>query len=148
MNKLYIILTIMIISFLSINSYGQEIEVEEAPKVATEIQKRDSNEIFVFVEHSPDFPGGRDSLFAFIRRTMVYPQEAQDSSIQGTVYVSFVVEKDGSLSDIKIIRGVCPSLNAEALRVMKMMPKWNPGKQRGKPVRVKFNMPIAFRLQG
>jgi periplasmic protein TonB len=148
MNKLYIVLTIIIISFFSINSYGQEIEAEEAPKVAPEIQKRDSNEIFVFVEDSPDFPGGIDSLFAFIHRVMIYPQEAQDSSIQGTVYVSFVVEKDGSLSDIKIIRGVCPSLNAEALRVMKMMPKWKPGKQRGKPVRVKFNMPIAFRLQG
>jgi periplasmic protein TonB len=148
MNKLYIVLTIIIISFFSINSYGQEIEAEEAPKVAPEIQKRDSNEIFVFVEDSPDFPGGIDSLFAFIHRVRIYPQEAQDSSIQGTVYVSFVVEKDGSLSDIKIIRGVCPSLNAEALRVMKMMPKWKPGKQRGKPVRVKFNMPIAFRLQG
>ncbi|MEG1905769.1 MAG: energy transducer TonB, partial [Bacteroidales bacterium] len=86
-------------------------------------------------------------LLGFISKSVKYPVIAQENGIQGRVIVSFVIERDGSVADAVVVRGVDPSLDKEALRVVKSMPKWTPGKQRGKPVRVKYTLPVTFRLQ-
>ena len=93
----------------------------------------------------PQFPGG--SVQKWIAKTVKYPMIAQENNIQGKVFVQFVIEKDGSVSDVKVARSVDPSLDKEAIRVVKAMPKWKPGKQRGKPVRVSYTVPINFQLQ-
>ncbi len=114
---------------------------DEADKVA------DSNQVFAMVEKMPLFPGGQDGLIAFLAKTIQYPKEAQEKGLQGRVVCSFIVEKDGSLSDTKVIRGIDPLLDQEALRVISVMPKWTPGTQRGKAVRVKYTVPLTFTLQ-
>ena len=88
-----------------------------------------------------------DSLKAFIERNLVYPQWAKDNKIEGKVFVTFVVEKDGSISGVKVLRDIGYGCGAEAIRVVMKMPKWKPGKQRGKPVRVQYNLPIVFKLK-
>ena len=116
-------------------------------------QKKASNSephekvIFQVVEEMPQFPGGMGEAMKFLAKNMKYPVAAQQAKIEGRVIVQFVVEKDGSVSDVKVMRGVSPELDAEAIRVVSMMPKWIPGKQRGKAVAVKYTMPIMFRLQ-
>lgn len=96
----------------------------------------------------PEFPGGEGALFAYLSRTVKYPIIAQENGIQGRVIVRFVVAKDGKIEDVQIARsGGDPSLDKEAMRVIKSMPKWIPGKQRGKPVRVQYHVPVNFRLQ-
>ncbi|MDD4576682.1 MAG: energy transducer TonB [Bacteroidales bacterium] len=111
----------------------EEIEVVEA-------------EIFTVVEENPMFPGGDEARMNFLRENIKYPQMARESGIQGTVYVTFVVEPSGNITNIKILRGIGGGCDEEALRVVRQMPKWKPGKQRGKSVRVQFNMPIRFVL--
>ena len=106
-----------------------------------------TNEIFTVVEDMPQFPGGDAALLSYIGKSVKYPVIAQENGIQGRVIVSFVVERDGSVADAVVVRGVDPSLDKEALRVVNSMPKWTPGKQRGKPVRVKYTLPVTFRLQ-
>jgi TonB family protein len=116
-------------------------------------QKKASNSepqekvIFQVVEEMPQFPGGMGEAMKFLAKNMKYPVAAQQAKIEGRVIVQFVVGKDGSVSDVKVMRGVSPELDAEAIRVVGMMPKWIPGKQRGKAVAVKYTMPIMFRLQ-
>ena len=116
-------------------------------------QKKASNSepqekvIFQVVEEMPQFPGGMGEAMKFLAKNMKYPVAAQQAKIEGRVIVQFVVEKDGSVSDVKVMRGVSPELDAEAIRVVSMMPKVIPGKQRGKAVDVKYTMPIMFRLQ-
>ena len=102
-------------------------------------------DIFQVVEDMPQFPGG--SVQKWIAKNVKYPMIAQENNIQGKVFVQFVIEKDGSVSDVKVARSVDPSLDKEAIRVVKAMPKWKPGKQRGKPVRVSYTVPINFQLQ-
>ncbi|WP_297098242.1 energy transducer TonB [uncultured Draconibacterium sp.] len=102
--------------------------------------------VFFIVEDMPEFPGGDEALRKYIANALNYPEVAQKNGIQGKVYVSFVVEKDGSIGDAKIERGVDPSLDKEALRVVKALPMWKPGKQRGKTVRVQYTVPINFAL--
>lgn len=102
-------------------------------------------DIFQVVEDMPQFPGG--SVQKWIAKNVQYPMIAQENNIQGKVFVQFVIEKDGSVSDVKVARSVDPSLDKEAIRVVKAMPKWKPGKQRGKPVRVSYTVPINFQLQ-
>jgi len=104
-------------------------------------------EIFSVVEEQPLYPGGNAAMMKFLSNNIKYPVAAQEKGTQGRVITNFVVEKDGSLSDIQVIRGVDPSLDAEALRVLKTMPKWKPGKQKGEEVRVRFTLPVVFRLQ-
>jgi len=104
-------------------------------------------EIFIVVEEPPSFPGGDEARIRFLSENIRYPQMARESGIQGTVFVTFVVERDGSVTDVRILRGIGGGCDEEAIRVIKAMPKWNPGKQRGRPVRVQFNMPIRFTLQ-
>ena len=103
--------------------------------------------IFQVVEEMPDFPGGMKECMKFLARNMKYPMAAQEAKIEGRVVVQFVVDRDGSVNDIKVVRSISPQLDAEAVRVIGLMPKWNPGKQRGKAVAVKYTMPIQFRLQ-
>ena len=104
------------------------------------------DELFKVVEERPQFPGGDAELMKFLQQNVKYPKEAQDKGTQGRVIVRFTVEKDGSITSPEVIKPVDPLLDAEALRIVKMMPKWQPGKQRGKEVRVQFTIPVAFRL--
>ena len=110
-------------------------------------EEMEEEEVFVVVEDDPEFPGGVDSLKAFIERNLVYPQLAKDNKIEGKVFVTFVVEKDGSISGVKVLRDIGYGCGAEAIRVVMKMPKWKPGKQRGKPVRVQYNLPIVFKMK-
>ena len=97
--------------------------------------------------HMPSFPGGKEALMQYLAGNVKYPKDAYEQKIGGRVLVQFVIEKDGSISDVEIARGVFPSLDEEAIRVIKGMPRWNPGKQNGKAVRVKYVLPVSFRPQ-
>jgi protein TonB len=118
--------------------------IDIAMVVQTLEKETEEVEVFSIVENMPEFPGGELALHRFIANTVKYPLIAMENGIQGKVYVTFVVERDGSVSNVKILKGVDPSLDNEALRVMKMLPKWIPGKQGGKTVRVSYNVPINF----
>ena len=98
------------------------------------------------VEHHPSFPGGQQALLDFLRQNVNYPEQAKKDSIEGRVVVGFVIDTDGSITDPKIVRSVHPLLDAEALRVVKLMPKWEPGSENGTPVKVKYNLPISFKI--
>ncbi|HCE57190.1 MAG TPA: energy transducer TonB [Prolixibacteraceae bacterium] len=114
---------------------------------ANDEEEEDADKVFIIVEDDPEFPGGELALRAFIANAIKYPVIAQENGIQGKVYVTFVVGKDGSVKNAVIARGVDASLDKEALRVVNTLPKWNPGKQRGKPVNVSYTVPINFVLQ-
>ena len=118
----------------------EDIKAPEPPKVEEE-------KVFDVVEQMPSFPGGNTALMKFLNENIHYPVVAQENGVQGRVVVSFVVERDGHITDVQIARSVDPSLDKEAQRVVKSMPKWIPGKQNGSAVRVKFNVPVSFRLQ-
>ena len=109
------------------------------PEVATKV--------FDVVEEMPSFPGGQGALMSYLASNIKYPVVAQENGVQGRVIVSFVVERDGSISDVRVARSVDPSLDREAQRVVKSMPRWSPGKQNGSTVRVKYTVPVVFRLQ-
>jgi protein TonB len=102
--------------------------------------------IFVVAENAPEFPGGSDSLYAYIARNIKYPETAKKEKIEGRVFVTFVIEKDGQVSSAKILRDIGGGCGEEAIRVVKNMPKWKPGTQRGNPVRFQFNLPVSFML--
>lgn len=104
------------------------------------------DEVFVIVEEQAEFPGGMDSMYAYIVKNLKYPEAAKEKGIEGRVYVQFVIEKDGSISNVKILRGIGGGCEEAAVEMIKNMPKWKPGKQRGKPVRCQFNLPINFEL--
>ncbi len=107
----------------------------------------EENMIFgLIIEQQPEFPGGEAALMAYIKKNLKYPASASENGIQGRVTLSFVVEKDGSISNIEVMRSPAEELSQEAIRVVKMMPRWKPGKQRGKPVRTEYVLPITFRL--
>lgn len=106
-----------------------------------------SNKVFDVVEEMPHFPGGAAALQAFLSSNTKYPVVAQENGVQGRVIVSFVVERDGSITDVRVVRPVDPSLDREASRVVRSMPRWSPGKQNGSAVRVKYTVPVVFRLQ-
>lgn len=119
-----------------------------APVGPTVIEPEETEEIFTVVEEPTEFPGGTAELMKWLSRNVKYPEIALENNIQGRVMVKFVVERDGSTSNVEIARGVDPALDKEAIRVVKAMPKWKPGKQRGKPVRCSFILPVQFRIQG
>ncbi|MDE6171875.1 MAG: energy transducer TonB, partial [Bacteroides sp.] len=126
---------------------GAAVEVKYVPVTVVE-EEPEEQEIFEVVEQMPEFPnGGLQGLMQFLSKNIKYPTIAQENGTQGRVTVQFVVNKDGSIVDAKVIRGVDPYLDKEALRVIGTMPKWKPGMQRGKPVRVKYTVPVMFRLQ-
>ena len=103
--------------------------------------------VFDVVEQMPSYPGGMGALMQYLSINIKYPKEAEEKGAQGRVITSFIVEKEGSISDVKIKNSVHPALDAEAIRVVKNMPKWIPGKEGGEPVRVKYTLPITFRMQ-
>lgn len=109
-------------------------------------QPVNSNRVYDVVEQMPSFPGGISGLRTYLNQNIRYPAEAQDNCVQGRVVVSFVVGKDGHISDVTVLRSVDPSLDKEAIRVVRNMPRWTPGKQGGEPVRVRYNVPVSFRL--
>ncbi|MDE6494584.1 MAG: energy transducer TonB, partial [Bacteroidales bacterium] len=121
--------------------------VEEyiAPPVVEEEEVQEE-EIFQIVEEMPGFPGGDEAVYKYLRDNIRYPVIAMESGIQGRVYLTFVVEKNGSITDVKVMRGIGGGCDEEAVRVVQKMPKWNPGKQRGRPVRVLYSIPVIFTL--
>jgi periplasmic protein TonB len=127
----------------------EAVAVEEAVAAVVKeevIEVEEKKPIFTIVEEMPSFPGGDEPRVKFLRDNIVYPQMAKENNIQGTVYVSFVVDTKGKVTDVKLLRGIGGGCDEEAIRVVKLMPPWNPGKQNGKSVRVQFNMPIRFTL--
>ena len=104
------------------------------------------DEVFVVVEEQAEFPGGLDSMYAYIQKNLVYPEKAKAEGIEGRVFVQFVIEKDGSISNILVKRAIGGGCEEAAVEIIKNMPKWKPGKQRGKPVRFQFTLPIKFEL--
>ncbi|WP_288315716.1 energy transducer TonB [uncultured Mediterranea sp.] len=126
---------------------GQAVEIAYVPPTVEE-EEVEEQEIFEVVEQMPEFPnGGMAGLMQYLSKNIKYPTIAQENGTQGRVTVQFVVNADGSIVDAKVIRGVDPYLDKEALRVINSMPKWKPGMQRGKAVRVKYTVPVMFRLQ-
>ena len=124
----------------------QAVTVNYAP-VQVEEEEVVEEQIFQVVEEMPEFPGGMAACMKFLSKNIKYPTICQENGVQGRVIVQFVVNQDGTIVDPVAVRGVDPHLDKEALRVIKMMPKWKPGKQRGKAVRVKYTVPVMFRLQ-
>lgn len=119
----------------------------ETEPVKAEPKPEVENKVFDVVEQMPSFPGGPSALMQYLSSNIKYPVVAQENGVQGRVVVSFVVERDGSITDVQVARSVDPSLDHEAQRVVRNMPRWIPGKQNGQAVRVKYNVPVAFRLQ-
>ena len=109
-------------------------------------QTKKNDMVFDVVEVMPQYPGGQIAMLKYLMENIKYPEQAMKEGIQGRVTVRFIVEKDGSISDVRPILSVHPLLNKEAVRVVESMPKWTPGKQNGKPVRVRFNLPVMFKL--
>jgi periplasmic protein TonB len=110
------------------------------------LAKAQDTPVFTLVEEMPQYPGGDNARIKFLQDNIIYPKFAKEAGIQGTTYVTFVVNEDGSVSDVKIARGIGGGCDEEAVRVTRLMPKWEPGRQSGKPVRVQFNMPVKFTL--
>ena len=122
-------------------------ELKQAATAKTTGSTVDGEEVFLVVENLPEYPGGMQELMKYLQKEMKYPKEAQDKGIQGRVIVQFIVKKDGSIIEPEVVKPVDPLLDAEAVRVVNAMPKWNPGKQRGQAVNVRFTLPVTFRLQ-
>jgi periplasmic protein TonB len=121
-------------------------EVVFEEPVAQVVVEEDENKVFMVVEQQPEFEGGYEAMMNFIKKNMRYPASARRMGIDGTVYVSFVVGKDGTINEVKVLRGISADCDKEAVRVVQMMPPWKAGKQNGKPVFVRFNLPIKFKL--
>ena len=127
---------------------NEDVEVVIAPPAPAPDEDEEEEVIFVVVESMPEFPGGQQAMMRYIGENIKYPVIAQENGIQGRVICQFVIEKDGKVTDIQVVRSSGEtSLDKEAVRVINSMPKWKPGKQRGKPVRVKYTIPVNFRLQ-
>ena len=124
-------------------------EVLKAKEVIAQPEppKEEETKVFDVVEQMPSFPGGPSALMQYLASNIKYPVVAEENGVQGRVIVTFVVEKDGSITDVRVVKSVDPSLDKEAQRVVKSMPKWIPGKQNGSAVRVKYTVPVTFRLQ-
>ena len=127
----------------------EELEIEDTESdedEMIEIEEESDDDFFMVVENMPEFPGGDLGLMKYIQKNVKYPPIAKEYNITGKVYVSFIVDKSGSVTNVKIVRGVDKNLDAEAMRVVKSLPNYTPGKQRGKAVRVMFTIPINFTL--
>lgn len=125
-----------------------DIEIGEPvePVIVAETDGPGPYNIHKTVDEEPEFPGGKKALLEFIRKNLSYPLEAKIKNIQGRVITNFVVERNGSLSEVQVIRGVHPSLDKEAIRIIEAMPDWEPGKVKGQPVRSRYTLPLAFTL--
>ena len=130
----------------STDDMGEVVKIKDIENVVVAEPEKEE-EIFQVVENMPEFPGGMAELMKYLQKNIKYPTISQENGVQGRVIVQFVVNRDGSIVDPVVLKSVDPYLDKEALRVVKAMPKWKPGEQRGKPVRVKFTLPVQFRLQ-
>ena len=131
---------------------GEAVEQEEIPFEATTVDESapldaNTDEVYKVVEVDPEFPGGVEALYKYLAENIKYPVMAKNNKVEGRVFITFVIEKDGNVSDAKVLRSDNEELDAEALRVINAMPKWKPGMQQGVPVRVQYNIPITFKLQ-
>lgn len=135
------------IGIIDMNDNATQAQEEFVPVVIEEEEVVEEEEIFIFVEEMPQYKEGEAAMYSFIRDNVKYPQLARENNIEGKVYVQFVVEKDGSVTNVKVMRDIGGGCGQEAMRVVKSMPKWKPGKQRGKPVRAQFTLPISFTLR-
>ena len=127
----------------------EELEIEDTESdedIAIEIEEESDDDFFMVVENMPEFPGGDEGLMRYIQKNVKYPPIAKEYNITGKVYIQFIVDKTGSVTNVKVVRGVDKNLDAEAVRVVKSLPKYKPGKQRGQNVRVMFTIPINFTL--
>lgn len=140
MKKLLYAVMLLLGMSITVSGFAQNNDVVSS-------ENQEEAEIFTIVEEMPTFPGGEGKLAEFLARNIKYPQAARESGIQGRVFLSFVIEPDGSVTNISVMRSLGGGCDEEAVRVAKLMPKWNPGKQRGKPVRVSYMMPVNFKLQ-
>ena len=138
------------VMYVGYKTVSMQVTKANASKLSFVMEKENASEGMAFdvVEQMPQFPGGMPALMKWLQDNMKYPKEAQDAKQQGRVIVSFVVEKDGSITNVRVVKSVTPSLDEEAIRVVKAMPKWNPGMQNGEPVRVNYTVPISFQLYG
>ena len=134
-------LLLLLALFVSISFINAQTDV---PIVKSE---SDNADLFTVVEQMPEFPGGEQAMNDFLLKNLKYPQMAKDKGIQGKVWLSFVVDKDGTIKDVEVLRGIGGGCDEESVRVVKLMPKWKPGYQSGKPVMVKFRFPINFILK-
>ena len=132
---------ICLMLMLALLGFGAAAQSEVTPAATA-----DEDEVFVIVEQNPEFPGGMEGLYRYLATNINYPDEAKAKNIEGRVLVSFVIERDGSVSNVRAVRSPDEMLGREAERVVKAMPKWKPGKQQGKAVRVQYNLPINFKL--
>lgn len=128
------------------------VDQEEIPFEASNVdesasQDVNTEEVVSIAEVDPEFPGGIEALYKYMVDNVKYPEKAKADKIEGRVFVAFVIEKDGSVTNAKVVRGVSDEIDAEALRVVSAMPKWKPGTQQGNPVRVQYNLPIVFKLK-
>jgi protein TonB len=129
---------------------ANDLSKPDVPVVKVEVveeEEEPEEQIFLVVEQQPSFPGGEAELYKYLANNIQYPDVAKNNNITGRVYLTFVVEKDGTIANAKILRDIGGGCGAEALRVVNSMPKWTPGKQRGQAVRVQFNLPVSFDLQ-
>lgn len=131
---------------LTSENLGEAVQPVYIPPIVEEIVPEET-EIVVFAEVMPAFPGGQQAFNGFLKKNLKYPTVPQENGIEGRVIIQFVVDKDGTITNAEVVRGVHPQLDKEALRVVGLMPKWTPGMQNRKPVRVKYTMPVAFKLQ-
>ncbi|MBQ8449690.1 MAG: energy transducer TonB [Bacteroidaceae bacterium] len=132
---------------MSVEDQGEVVEINEDANIVVE-EVVEEEQIYQVVEQQPEFPGGMQALMKFLRDNIQYPRISRENNSQGKTYVNFVVNTDGSIQDVEVMKSSGDVyLDKEALRVVKTMPKWNPGKQAGKAVRVRFTLPVSFRLQ-
>lgn len=138
------------VMYVGFKTVSMQVTKANASKLSFVMEKENASngKVFDVVEQMPQFPGGMPALMKWLQDNMKYPKEAQDAKQQGRVIVSFVVEKDGSITNVRVVKSVTPALDEEAIRVVKAMPKWNPGMQNGEPVRVNYTVPISFLLYG
>ena len=144
----YLLFVPLAVALLAMNSTAMRANVQKKVVKTTKVTKKTSatDKVYEVCEQMPTFPGGDAALMKYLSENVKYPALAIKAQEQGRVVVSFTVEKDGAISDVKVARSVTPSLDAEAVRVVKAMPKWTPGKQDGQPVRVRYNVPVSFKL--
>ena len=147
----YLTLIPMAAGLLMLNSINAMARVSNEKVAKVEVADPlppEDNKVYRVCDFMPEFPGGQQALLQYLSKTMVYPVDAQQQKKQGRVVVSFIIEKDGSITDAKVARSLFPSLDKESLRVINAMPKWTPGKMKsGQAVRVQYTVPLTYRLQ-
>ena len=136
----------MLVWALAPLSVFAQFENDHTAKPEPSNEEKLKDEVYTVVEEAPEFPGGREALMTYLQKNILYPADAREKGIQGKVFLAFVVDVTGQVKDVRVVRSVDPSLDKEALRVVKAMPLWTPGKQGGRPVATMFNLPINFKL--